>query len=838
MGQPDRGNKTLAGLFLLFLLLFQGIAFCQLSPRPLVEILQKLEKRYSVRFVYLDEDVDGIVLGLRPRLGLDESLEQIERATSLIFEELEPGYFTIQSRPKGSICGQVLDNYARSRMGGATVEVLPDGKKIAADEEGYFRLDSIPETATLKIRFLGFQPRFVSATEFKDLQGECMKILLAQDVQRLREVILFPLLTSGIEPTRDGATRIRPDDFGLLPGLTEADVLQVLQSLPGVESNQERVSDLNIRGGTNAENLILWNGIKMYQAGHFFGLISAFQPQLANEVVAYKNGTPARFGDGVSGLVMMNSSQDRPEEHSGGGGFNMISADAYGRNPIGRNMGLEWSIRRSHTDLWESPVYQQYRKRVFQDSDLEQIRRIEEDFYFGDFSARFYWDISDDHRLRLSALGIQNRLQSSNAQFDQESRLNQQNLSLGAELLSQWTPQLSTNLLLYQTNYELESNTDDRLNNQTLFQNNDVLERKLAVQLVYEISNQSRILAGYDFIETGIANLTDVSQPPFSSRIKGVVFSEGVHGEWHFSSPSPRFTGRIGLRLSAYENVDTFSKVLVEPRVSARFQLTKDLHLQVMGESKSQVTQQILDLEQNFLGIEKRRWILSDDQALPVVSSEQLSAGLEYSRDKWYGTLSLFSKEVTDISTRTQGFQNFNQFSGEIGGYQVQGVETLVNFRDRMHSHWIGYAFNQNTYEFPDLEPPNFPGQQDVRHALSWGSTIRWNRWYFGLGGKWRSGRPFTPATGLVDGAVPSRIDYAETNSARLPSYFRFDGSVSYKFPIGRRILASVSASVWNLTNRVNTLDRYYQIDEEGELQEINNTSLGITPDFSFRIKF
>ncbi len=311
-----------------------------------------------------------------------------------------------------------------------------------------------------------------------------------------------------------------------------------------------------------------------------------------------------------------------------------------------------------------------------------------------------------------------------------------------------------------------------------------------------------------------------------------------MFGELQFASKGRFFKGRIGLRLNAYQNLNTFRNIFSEPRFSAHFRLTPHLHLQVQGESKSQVTQQILDLEQNFLGIEKRRWILSDEARLPVVTSEQFSVGLEYARDQWYGSVSLFSKEVSGISTSTQGFQNFNQFSGEIGGYQVQGVEALINYRNRMHSHWLSYAYNQNTFEFPDLVPETFPGQQDVRHALSWGSTISWNRWYFGLGGRWRSGRPYTPAEGVDPAAIPANIEYGNTNSSRLPPYFRFDASVSYRFPINYRVMASVSASVLNLSNRRNVLDRYYRIGEEDQLVQVDNFSLGITPDLSFRLRF
>ncbi|MBT8376980.1 MAG: Plug domain-containing protein, partial [Bacteroidia bacterium] len=122
-------------------------------------------------------------------------------------------------------------------------------------------------------------------------------------VERLNEVVIENYLTRGLSKNVDGKIRIATQDFNILPGLTEPDILQTIQSLPGVISVDERISNINIRGGTNDQNLILFEGIKMYQSGHFFGLISAFYPYLAEETNVSKNGTSAKYGDGVSGVI-------------------------------------------------------------------------------------------------------------------------------------------------------------------------------------------------------------------------------------------------------------------------------------------------------------------------------------------------------------------------------------------------------------------------------------------------------------------------------------------------------------------------------------------------------
>ena len=152
--------------------------------------------------------------------------------------------------------------------------------------------------------------------------------------QKLEEVVITNFLTKGISKRSDGKININTEDFGILPGLLEPDILQSIQALPGVMSVDERISNINVRGGTHDQNLILWDGIKMYQSGHFFGLVSAFNPYLTKEVNVSKNGTSVKFGDGVSSVIDMQLSNNLDQEFKAGAGFNLINADGFAKAPL------------------------------------------------------------------------------------------------------------------------------------------------------------------------------------------------------------------------------------------------------------------------------------------------------------------------------------------------------------------------------------------------------------------------------------------------------------------------------------------------------------------------
>ena len=230
--------------------------------------------------------------------------------------------------------------------------------------------------------------------------------------QRLKEVVVTNYLTKGITKLNDGTTTIKPEFFGILPGLTEPDILQTIQALPGILSVDETVSNINIRGGTHDQNLFLWDGIKMYQSGHFFGLISAFNPYTTQQINVSKNGTSAKYGDGISGVVDMQLSNNIDNEFKAGVGFNLINADAFIKVPISKKTELQLATRRSITDLVVTPTYNQYYKRIFQDSDLTDTRddsysiSQNEDFYFYDITAKFLYDITESDKIRFHFLNV------------------------------------------------------------------------------------------------------------------------------------------------------------------------------------------------------------------------------------------------------------------------------------------------------------------------------------------------------------------------------------------------------------------------------------------------
>ncbi len=821
-----------------------------LAPKLLITYLHELELAYNIKFSYVDEDIKAIKLQASNSEELKDILTNIEAQTKLKIKKIDSRYYSLFKSTTLDVCGAILDNF-KIPLSSASIEILDTKIATTTNINGEFYFKNIPRQAVIRIKHLGFKTKFITA-EYLIKQDSCTSILLSPYYQQLEEIVVIQFLTTGLTKHKDASIQLNTNDFGILPGLIEPDVLQTVQALPGIKSIDETVSNINIRGGTNDQNLILWDGIKMYQSGHFFGLISAFNPYLTNKVTLIKNGTSAKYGDGVSGIVNMETNNEIKTNFFGGGGLNLIGGDVYGQLPISKKLAFQFSARRSITDFLDTPIYNRFSDRVFQDSDINKNNTSDfnviqnETFYFYDFTGKLLYNINPNHKLKVSFINSNNNLDYTESVVENNrgsnSKLDQTNISVGASLESNWSSKLSTHINTYSTRYNLNSENITANTNQTLFQKNEVLETAIQLNTNYSVSNTLNWLNGYHFNEVGITNTTNVSLPPFKSNIKGVIRTHALYSEINYTSNNKKLNAKAGLRFNAIENINnTFNDQILEPRININYKLAKNLYAELLGEYKNQTTNQIIDLKQNFLGIEKRRWILSDGDSLPITKSKQFSLGFNYNKKDLFIGLEGFYKRVNGISTTTQGFQNQDHFNGEIGSYTAKGIEFLINKKTKTFSTWFSYTYNINNYTFKDITPNTFPNNLDNRHTASFASAYTYKNIKLSLGINYKSGSPYTQP--LAENPInlnnfPNTINYKEPNSARLPHYFRADASAIYSFTINSKIKASAGASVLNLLSRKNILNTYYRLNTNNEIETIESVSLGITPNLNFRVRF
>jgi hypothetical protein len=770
-------NKLLQRIVFCFLI----IVFCNLTygqnqkeKQPLAQILIELEKRYDVKFSFETKTVEDIVI-------------------SPLYPELSLKQALTQLR-----------------------KVTPLNFEILSD-------------------------RFIAITPKKDSE-------LNKTIQRLEEVVVTNYLTKGISKTNNGTIEVDVNTFDILPGLIEPDVLQIVQNLPGVLSVDERISNINVRGGTNDQNLILYEGIRMYQSGHFFGLISAFNPYLSEDINLSKNGTSAKFGNGVSSTISIKNNDAIDQNFNAGLGGNLLSLDGFAKIPTSNKTELQLSARRSFTDILASTTYDSYFDRIFRDSELNSSNNIntllslDERFLFYDFNAKFLYDINETSMLRVNVMNIYNNLDynqvfttTENNFQETRSAINQVSYGASINYSKLWGNGINTSIQAYYSNYDLDAENNDITNAQRLNQENKVEDFGMRLDVSKSINNNIKINTGYQFNEVGVTNFEDVTNPSFTRLIKEIIKTHALFGEVEWYSQSRNSYVRLGARTSYFEKL---SKFLIEPRFTFNQKFLNYFRLEVLGEFKSQSITQIIDLQQDFFGIEKRRWQLANNTNVPLITSQQASLGISYNQNNLLISAEAYYKNVDDITARSQGFQNQFQFTNDIGSYTVKGIDLLINKRFNDFSTWLSYTYSKNDYTYQNLNNSNpFPNTLDLRHVANASLTYNLDNFKVGFGINWHSGRPYTNPSEFQDNSN-SVIEYESPNSSRLNDYFRTDISAIYNFKLSKGVKAEVGASVWNLFNQTNIINRYYTFNSDDIVVEINNRSLKFTPNLSFRLSF
>jgi len=845
--------KKLKPFLILICFLFSILNYSQnlnKETKPLSEILFAAEKQYNVNFTFANKIISTInIIPYNSNLTLKETIQYLKNNTPLIFTFLTTTNILINKEVDNyNICGYLIDVNTKKSIENAYIRIFNTNINTISNANGYFNIDKINKNQVIEISHLSYPTIYLNSTDFL-LDNICLTISLSQKTEQLKEVILNNYLTSGITITTNNSITIDVLNSGILPGLIEPDILQKIQAIPGISSVNETISNINIRGGSNDQNLLLWDGIKMYHSGHFFGLISAFNPYLTDKVTLIKNGTSSEFNDGVSGTINIETINEISKKITGGGGFNLLNVDAYAQIPISKKIGFQFSGRHSITDYINSPTFDQYYKKTFQDSKvttsiLTENIKTNSTFDFSDFSFKILYDFNKNHKFRVSYLNVANNfhfnesIESPTISESKTSELEQSNIAFGLHINNTWSSKFKTMLHTYYTKYNVHAENFTLLNDQRLIQVNEVLETGIKLNTYYKFNQNLQFLNGYHFYELGITNTEDVNLPLFIRTIKNVIRNHAIYSELNFTSNNKRTFINSGIRINYVEKFKTF---IIEPRLQALHKINANVSLKIAGEFKSQNATQIIDLQEDFLGVENSRWTLADDSTIPIIKSKQASIGINFKKNNFFIDIEGFYKYVDGITTANQGFQNQNEFIKTTGSYTVKGVEFMVNKKNENFSTWLGYTYNKNDYKFPELTPTIFPNNLDITHSITFGNTYTYKSIDFALGVLWRTGKPHTTplnSEAISTEGISNSINYNLPNSERLSNYFRVDFSSTYKFKLSKKVNGMTGISILNLLNNNNILNTYYKISEENTINSIDNSSIGITPNFTFRVSF
>jgi len=679
---------------------------------------------------------------------------------------------------------------------------------------------------------------------YKSVENESKSIDEAID-----EVLINGYLTSGIIKNNNNSFTIKPHKLSVLPGLTEPDVLQTIQKLPGVISPNETATGLHVRGGTPDQNLILWDGIKMYHNGHLFGMISGFNPNIRQEIQFFNKGTNPKYGDRISSVIAINTDNKINNKAEASLGINALSADVYFKTPLVKDkLNIQVSGRRSFTDIYESYTFDKLSDKVFQNTKVANTDNTNNIFYYQDYNAKINYQFSADNYFSLSSILIDNNMdhlfKDLDAKISYNDKLKIKNSGYSFNWFKQWNPNFSHEISTYYSNYKLnyDFNTSYPDSNFELFtKRNFILDSGFSLAAKYQVNDYFSLDNGYQYTANDVSHAFISENPDLSFVLdtkSAFIQTHSLYSAIHYK-PGVFWDLSGGLRVNYYSELN---EIVYEPRLQISMNFSNKFKASITGEVRNQTISQIKETVTSDLSLENQLWILSDNDEFPIINAKQATLGLTYKHNKWTIDVDSYYKFTKGLTSLTLGFLNVTDPNIHQGENYANGVEIYVKKDMDQLKAWFTYAYNNTLVEYEEIRDEEyFPFNSEIKHALNLSMSYDIKSFQVALGWNWRTGKPYTSATNLVvDDTVV--INYDELNAERLPNYHRLDISSTYSFDISKKrlIKAKFGASIYNVYNQKNLLNREY-VDTTifgDDIQVRDRYSLQFNPNMFLRVYF
>ncbi len=861
------------------------------NDTPLKEVLSDIESKTEILFSYAQEVIASKTITIsRQEIGIDDLLPLLSKQTNLIFEKVSPQQVIITI--KKVICGYVLDTDTQTVLPFVTVLINADLNTIT-DDNGYFSIeDNSLATENVKINFVGYDDREIVIK----VGDPCQTIKLDPLSSALDEVVVLGYVTSGIDRNKDGSISLDSDKLGILPGLVTPDIAQSIQLIPGISTLDESATGIQIRGGSPDQNLILYDDIKLYNTGYFYGMFSLFNPFATKKATVFRSGTSATYGDRISGIIDISSGDLIPKKTEGGFEIDGLSVNGYIKTPLSEKVAIYAFARRSYSNILETPTYNSYEDKIFTNFGVARdingnVLELEtdddfdpetsnNDFYFTDVNTKVVVKPNNKNSISVSGLYTRNRLDfdfTGGEELVVDSLITQ-NKGVSINWNYKSSNKYQQNLTAYFAEYnsfyendEIKDETGDGIPElaEINIRKNDITDLGLKFVSTSSIKETQKLRLGYELSYTDLDVIISKENPVDaefeSSGQDDDNLQNALFGEYTVNFKNKGFIN-VGIRFVHYTSLDEF---LLEPRVNLEYPLGDRFRIKTAVERRNQPISQLVEFNHTELRLENELWRLSDDEQFPLLSSNQISGGLLYHYKNFNIDVDAYYKELEGLTTFTSGFSNPLE-NLEEGESTIKGLDVLLKYRWENYKIWAGYTYNDITFQFPNLQdtPFKFPGNNDITHSFRISNTLQLEKWQFSLGWQFRSGKPITPVNSYeiqidADGENAGVVNFGAVNSDRLPDFHRLDASILYDFNIksgNKKLKAQLGLSFLNIYDRVKPLNLIYKAErkplddggiavpgtdgstpEELEVileQVIQRFSLGFTPNAVFRIYF
>ncbi|HDQ45500.1 MAG TPA: TonB-dependent receptor [bacterium] len=667
----------------------------------------------------------------------------------------------------GTIHGFVREKTTREPVIMANVWIRDTQIGVATNLKGYYVLSALPPGEyELVVSFIGYR---TVRKSFMIGADEDIEI----DIELESEAILIG--GAEIVAERDkreldikpGQILVQASQIRTIPAVAEADLFRGLQMLPGVATLSDFSAGLYIRGGSPDQNLILLDGIDVYNPNHLFGFFSTFNTDAVKSVELLKGGFPAKYGGRLSSVLNVVNKEGNREEFQGVARLGLLSASATLEGPWKRG---SWMVsgRRTYLDL------------------AARLADFNLPYYFYDGHAKINFDIDRKNQASLS-------FYLGNDMLD----LKQDGTSIGLDwgnktFSAQWTHLFSTTLfshfLLAGSRFTSDTRVQfDRVRFGIL---NRITDFALKGILTYSPSSWHSIEVGFEGKNLNFNLDYTIVDTDYRNTFSGAYGSLFIQDNLKIAGLT---LFQTGLRLEHYSDG---AYIRIAPRFSVKQILTDRFDLTASWGRYHQYLNLVQMEGMNFADM----WF-PVDRTFDPGAADHFVFGVSYDDKsvfsidaevylKNYGNIAEYRRfrradESLDEQTAAQ---NFLSGTGKAYGGDIYLRNRLGRFEG-----WLGYSLTWTTkkiagFNFGDTYHPNY----DRRHTVTAIQDFHVNRrWRINLAFKYGSGQPYTEAAARYTVMDPLGRFYDEVlmdamNNYRLPSYHRLDLGVFYRTTLFR----------------------------------------------------
>jgi len=681
----------------------------------------------------------------------------------------------------GTLEGIVLEKNTKLPM--ELVNVILQGTihGAATDAQGRFSIQNIPVGVySVQFSMIGFQKRVVTNVHLK--QGlMTLDILLEETVLETEEIVITP------KPERYDASgvtaRLGKQMVAATPGSAQ-DIFWVVQTLPGIASDGDN-SKLYVRGGSPDENLVLYDGATIRNPFHFDmmggGYWSIFNSRLVEKVEFFAGGFPARFGDRLSSVLLIENRTGSTELVKGEASISMSDVSGTLEVPLSFADGAALlSARRSYFDAF------------IKFTDLAADYSVLP--YFFDISSKFDFNLSQEHRLSVSGLYTRERMYGYFDRPNYQGNFSWENTSsvISTRLRSLFTDFFLSDLIVSWT-----QGNNSTLQPRNAVETYNIQEWNVKQDFTIIVPSHELHIGGWlvrekDNVKVNVPIEVAMNLSEMRLRGNGTLWKPSVYldDKWTLTSG---ITASVGLR---WDYIAKAKESTLSPRLNVSYAWNEHMSLSA---------------DYGWYFQSPRAYELSINNGLKSKRAESYGVGIKHEvSDAVVVSIELYNKELSGLISIDSTWN----LSSDGYGYS-RGGELYIQYKGQEGFFgWLSYTYSASKRKEGTNKDLHF-FEYDRPHLLSLVSNYKFDEyWQAGLRFRFGSGRPYTPVVsawydsqGLRWFPVPG-----VHNADRYPSYQRLDIRITRKFNFEAFDL-DLYLEILNAYNRKNVVHYMWEED-------------------------